>query len=256
MGFRTRQLPKRDVMSDSDPPVRATSEEGEGERTSSTTGRRKPSIIGLSIVSGLNVICLAFIAYHFAGHQTASVAPTGETPITDVTPDDGTGLSERLSQAVDEEPSRLEFASGNVAFAPTSNMIVQIASGYVEGGKADDVANGDQIERGVDKPETVAKATLQEEPPFEDVDGPPVYWIQLGALSKESTALRYWTTLKQRHDASLHDRKPRIFGPPKVGGRLYHIRLGPMSADEAASLCENLREDGADCFSLGPENAG
>ena len=76
--------------------------------------------------------------------------------------------------------------------------------------------------------------------------------VQLGALSKEATAMRYWSGLKAQHAALLQGREPRYFGPGDVGGGLYHIRLGPMTSDAAVALCTKLEAEGADCFRISP----
>lgn len=209
----------------------------------SETDRRLSSVLGLSIVSALNVACLAFLVFHYIGHQSESGM------IADF---DGLGLQPlppltRPATVVNQRhPSGLNDVSGNVELVPASKLIIGIASGIANTAPIDQTSSGsvDAIETATFLPLAATRSK-----------GHAEHWIQLGALSKEVTATAYWSTLKKRHAALLQSRTPHYFGPNEVGGSLYHIRLGPMVETMANELCDKLRADGADCFCVrSPDN--
>lgn len=78
------------------------------------------------------------------------------------------------------------------------------------------------------------------------------HWVQLGAMSNEAAARRYWSDLKSRHGATLEQQEARYFGPDDVGGSLHHVRLGPMERASAVALCRELQAKSVDCFASGP----
>lgn len=221
----------------------------EEKAPSAASGRRTPSILGLSIVSGLNVLSLAFIAYHFAGHPDEAPA----------TPADPSSMRERPVVAEPGETPEggveTDLASGNVDLVPAQRFILQIASHA-------DMAIETTPHRGEDVPAVSTEARNVEPAPASSprTEGPAPadrssrHWVQLGAMSKESTARRYWSGLKTRHGSLLRDRDARYFGPDDVGGSLFHIRLGPMTGDAAAELCKALVAEGSDCFCIAPED--
>ena len=198
--------------------------------------RRSPSVLGLSIVSGLNIISLAFIAFHYSNHaQVPEAAPAPNSPAEG-------GLSVANESGPEERPvSTTEGVIGNVNLMPSSRPILEIASASFED---DDKQTEDQTSDRISQPQ-VAES-------LEKMDERAEYWVQIGALSNEGTAKQYWKTLKTRHATLLRDHRPRYFGPADVGGHLHHIRLGPMSGDAAADLCKRLQIDGGDCFCIGP----
>lgn len=224
-------------MSGTSAPEHHTTEGRDDGSPSSRHGRRSPSILGLSIVSGLNVISLAFLAYHFAGHPYEMAAPQAANELRVAT----TPLQK--SEAVGTP----ETISGNIDLVPISKLVVSIASGFdITGGElADQRDGGPMIPTAAVQSGTTAPARP---------DTSSGHWVQLGALSKEATARRYWSGLKQRHATLLRGREPLYFGPMDVGGSLYHIRLGPMAGAAAARLCKELAADDADCFCVSPDN--
>ena len=204
-------------------------------------GRRSPSVLGLSIVSGLNVVSLAFLAYHFAGHPDETTSPPAEQPAAN-------GLMVATpSLPRSDVVGTSETARGNVDLLPSTKRIISIASGF-------DIENDERDDRQEGGPTTPAAAVAAGVVRSAKSDMQSEHWVQLGALSKETTARRYWSGLKQRHAALLRGREPRYFGPEDVGGSLFHIRLGPMDGDAAADLCEALTAKNADCFRIGPES--
>ncbi len=74
------------------------------------------------------------------------------------------------------------------------------------------------------------------------------HWVQLGAMSNEAAARRYWSDLKSRYAATLEQKEARYFGPDDVGGSLHHVRIGPMERVSAAALCHELQAKNVDCF--------
>lgn len=78
------------------------------------------------------------------------------------------------------------------------------------------------------------------------------HWVQLGAMSNEGAARRYWSDLKSRYATTLEQQQARYFGPDDVGGNLHHVRLGPMERASAVALCRKLQAKSVDCFVSGP----
>jgi len=206
-------------------------DEGEDNTSSpAESDRRPPSILALAFVSGLNVICLAFIAFHFASHSdeerttsaSAAIADTQEMP----------SLPSMQTETTD--------AVGNIDFAPTSKRLTSIAS-YVD--MIDDEPIIDQENDPIPATGVAGR-------------GGPVAalgsWVQVGALSEEETAKHYWSDLKKRYVSLLEGQDPRFFGPDDVGGSYFHIRLGPMTEDAAEELCDRLETKGVDCFCVRP----
>jgi cell division septation protein DedD len=74
--------------------------------------------------------------------------------------------------------------------------------------------------------------------------------VQIGALTNDATAKRFWSRLEKRHAALLEGKGHRIFGPAEVGGSLHHLRIGPMTEEGAAGLCAELQAEGVDCFEM------
>lgn len=230
----------------SEPEHGATDEEAGGPRRQGSE-RRQVSVIGLSIVSVLNVLCLAFVVFHFVGHESGdaqSVAVDQSVSSQPINPmpqrpkaTSGTGLD-------NPRPTGSVGVLGNIDFAPTTQSVIAIASG-VDGTSSLDT-----------EPElpglTVVPATKKADPIEETATIDTEYWVQLGALSNETTAKSYWSRLSKKHDVLLDGRTPQYFGPDSVGGSLFHLRVGPMGAEQAEKLCRNLQSEGADCFCVGP----
>ena len=63
-----------------------------------------------------------------------------------------------------------------------------------------------------------------------------------------ATATTFWATLQQKHERHLASLEPVYVTPDVAGGKLYHLRVGPLSASKAEKLCMTLKERGADCF--------
>ncbi len=210
--------------------------------------RRPASVIGLSIVSALNIICLAFVAFHFVGHKSGTNQPPA-------------GDQSTLSKTVSPMPSRPEAIPvtnldnprpnssvgvlGNIDFAQTSKRVIAIASGIDEMTLVPPEQASSGSSDSDDKPRAelkdASKTTIGKE-----------YWVQLGALSEKVTATSYWSHLAKKHKVLLSSQAPRYVGPETVGGSLYHLRVGPMAAKQAKKLCEGLQSEGADCFCVGP----
>lgn len=194
-------------------------------------GRKAPSTLGLLIVSGLNVICLAFIIYHFADHPKKMESAAFELTVA---------ARDSLTATM---PERARPLGGNIDFALLSTDVVSIASGIDYKGKESAEKPRDKGNTGS---ETASPTSLIETNDDESRE----HWVQLGALSEERTARRYWSVLQERHAPLLQNHEPGYFSPLDVGGSLYHIRLGPMTGDVASELCDRLQAEGADCFCI------
>lgn len=217
----------------SEPEGQATQERN-GEAPEEGSGRLSRSVLGLSIISGLNVLCLAFMIFHFAGRSDDPVAEAAEP-------------SANAAMIGAESPRTAFGVFGNIDFAPMSELVVSVASG-IDGASGD---GSDQRAQDTTSPVRTARSSASADP-SEEQDSQS--WIQLAALSNMDTAERVWTDLKERHAALLSDRKPRYFGPDDVGGSLYHIRIGPMATGAAMGLCDELEAEGADCFCVRPKS--
>jgi len=219
-------------MTGTSKPESPMNEGKDGQSPSSERGRLAPSVLGLSIVSGLNVICLAFMVYHFASHPSDPAAEAAE-------PSAGMSLAEA------DNLGAANSIFGNVDFAPMSELIVSVASGTPKSPQEP----AHQQENGSMTPATISRMAAA---PYPTTDRRSGSWVQLGALSHAATAVQYWTVLKERHATLLQNSEPHYVGPDDVGGSLYHIRIGPMANDAATGLCNKLEAEGADCFCVRP----
>ncbi len=198
-------------------------------------------ILSLSAVSGLNIACLAFITYHFATHPLDPMVVPGEHSLSSTASDAGVPRSNPvpISLATD--------APGNVELVPAAKNVISIVSSFP-------LPDRKLVER---REKISTTSTIVEDPTetkVADAGEPLDHWVQLGALSKETAAQRYWSALKLRHNSLLQDWEPHYLGPAEVNGSLYHVRLGPMTGETAAGLCEKLEAEGADCFCIGPHD--
>ncbi len=221
--------------------------EDEGHSSKPKPDRRSVSVIGLSIVSALNIACLAFVVFHYIGHENAA---------TQSPPDLHTASSEPISPmprrpvvtpknvAENQNATSTIGVLGNIGFAPTSKRVISIASGI------------DDIPLPPSEPPAQKLAAHSDDSKvksdtLETAKIDAGAWVQLGALSTKATATSYWAHLAEKHRAILDGQaSPQYIGPETVGGSLFHIRLGPMNDAEAEKLCEQLQSDGADCFCI------
>jgi len=72
-------------------------------------------------------------------------------------------------------------------------------------------------------------------------------YVQLGAFSSAASAKKSWTRL-QRSFAELQSRKPTIDESPIRGSKLYRLRVGLASLEEASLVCAALTRGGAECL--------
>jgi hypothetical protein len=70
--------------------------------------------------------------------------------------------------------------------------------------------------------------------------------VQLGVSQSESDARSTLQRLQQKY-ADLSGQPPLIRKAEVNGKSFYRVRVGPMSSDDASSLCSKLRGQGADC---------
>ncbi len=216
-------------------PDEITSKANEDETATASSNRW--SLLGLGLVSVLNIGCIAFVAYHFSSDRTE---PAHAQP--------------------------LSLRPGNVALEPASSKILPVASAIEQtakrssGSPADQVAGNFSIQPGPSSSDNQEMAGLTEPSgmggPFKAQASPAdetVHWVQLGALSKTATANSFWEKLRKSHATLLHSHQPSIFGPDQVGGSLYHLRVGPLNIEAAEDLCSALQEAGTDCFCIDSE---
>jgi hypothetical protein len=204
-------------------------------------GRRQASVIGLSVVSALNIICLAFVAFHFVGHEDQ----TGRSELSEpLSPMPRRPLQLPQQEALPAPPAGSVGVLGNIDFAPMTQRVIAIASGFDE-----------DISSTLEPSSPTTLAALPQEPTerIDTMTTDPKSWVQLGALSRETTARSYWSSLAKKHKSLLDGWPPRYFAPDTVGGSLYHLRVGPMAPDQAAKLCNGLKSAGTDCYCIGPQ---
>jgi len=72
-------------------------------------------------------------------------------------------------------------------------------------------------------------------------------YVQLGAFSSAASARASWTRL-QRSFAELQARKPTVDESPVRGSKLYRLRVGVASREEAELVCAALTRGGAACL--------
>ena len=189
-----------------------------------TTARSiRPSFLGLGLVSALNIGCIAFIAYHFSTEHHEPV----------------------YAQSLDTRPEQ-------AAIEPTSSQLLSIVSSVAQANAEEELAKSEEIESSFDVSPGTPLQTIEEEAPAEEQvaklstpsDTEMVvtseyqedHWVQLGALSKVATARSYWDKLKLNHPELLDQRQHEIVGPEEAGGKLHHLRVGPLDAGSAESL--------------------
>lgn len=218
------------VAADGDPSTMA-SEKALREREARPL--KMASVIGMLLVTALNVGCLLFVGFHFASH-----------------PD------------VPNHAQTIELRHGNVSLEPASGRLLAIASQT-----AWERPHQRQTEDLPTRPRRSPEPTDTSLPVAADEPAAPSpaepaelaesdvalaeqdrQWVQLGALSDMTTANRYWLKLRKQHATLLGDLRSKIFEPGMVGGRLFHLRVGPLAAAEASGLCRQLDDAGADCF--------
>jgi hypothetical protein len=71
--------------------------------------------------------------------------------------------------------------------------------------------------------------------------------VQLGVSQSEADARAMLQRLQQKY-ADLSGQLPLIRKAEVNGKSFYRVRVGPMSNDDASSLCSKLRGQGADCY--------
>ena len=64
----------------------------------------------------------------------------------------------------------------------------------------------------------------------------------------EKEAKAAFQQLQQRHAGELAGKSPAIRRAEVNGSTVYRIRVGPLSKDEASSLCTRLQSSGGQCF--------
>ncbi len=73
------------------------------------------------------------------------------------------------------------------------------------------------------------------------------YAVQLGLANSESAAGTVFAQLQRKY--SDLDGMPSLIRKAEVNGNtIYRVRVGPMSKDEASSLCSKLQGQGGQCF--------
>lgn len=216
-------------MSDpADPPPSANghaSNTNENESITPSVSSKAPSILGLALVSALNIACVAFVAFHYT-------TDADELIVTE----------------------SVERRAGNISLEPATATLLAIASHIERETGASEAAAAEltvaalpeETEITPAEPSDVSVASSKQ---YEAMEAEaPERWVQLGALSDLGTARSYWSKLQQKSDALLGSHQPTIVGPDQVGGSLYHLRVGPLPAHHAGNLCLDLKQAGVDCF--------
>jgi hypothetical protein len=72
--------------------------------------------------------------------------------------------------------------------------------------------------------------------------------VQLGVRNTEREARQAFEQFQQRHGGDLSGFSPLILQAEINGKTAYRVRVGPMSRDDATSLCTRLKTSGGQCF--------
>jgi len=86
--------------------------------------------------------------------------------------------------------------------------------------------------------------------PASAVTAPPAdggYAVQLDVQPSEAGARTAFQKLQQKH-TDLNGRAPMIRKAEVNGNTIYRVRVGPLSKDDATSLCSKLQGAGGQCF--------
>ena len=71
--------------------------------------------------------------------------------------------------------------------------------------------------------------------------------MQLGVATSETSAQSVFTSFQRKY--SDLEGKPSLIRKAEVNGNtVYRVRVGPMSKEEASSLCSKLQGQGGQCF--------
>jgi len=72
--------------------------------------------------------------------------------------------------------------------------------------------------------------------------------VQLGVRGSESEARAAFQQFQQRYGEALGGHAPMIRKAEVNGNTVFRVRVGPMSRDEATSLCSRIQAAGGQCF--------
>lgn len=234
-----------------------------GESLASLASSRT-SILGLSVVSLINLGCIAFIAFHYYWRDDQPLA----TETVDLRA--GNVKFEPVSANLITIASHVEPASPLLQ-ASATDQVVPSATGILVTVLPDDIApeplDSDEtlftpLENSPSSPAEIAETTTPvnadsisdetAQPASEESDLTAARtarsWVQLGALSNAETAHTYWKKLRDSNKGLLGHHQPVIVEPEQAGGSLYHLRVGPFDERRARNLCLGLEEAGVDCF--------
>ncbi|MET0746244.1 MAG: SPOR domain-containing protein [Microvirga sp.] len=92
-------------------------------------------------------------------------------------------------------------------------------------------------------------ASLQPVAPAESASEAPLsgYSVQLGVRGSEGDAQKAFTQMQSKY-ADLQGQPALIRKAEVNGATVYRVRVGPMSKDDASTLCSRLQGGGAQCF--------
>ena len=74
------------------------------------------------------------------------------------------------------------------------------------------------------------------------------FTVQLGVRNTDSEARVAFDQLQKRFSSDLSGFSPLIRQAEINGKTAYRVRVGPMSRDDATSLCARLKTSGGQCF--------
>ncbi len=78
--------------------------------------------------------------------------------------------------------------------------------------------------------------------------GSPGFSVQLGVRNTEREARQAFEQFEQRYAGDLSGFSPLILQAEINGKTAYRVRVGPLSRDDATSLCTRLKTSGGQCF--------
>ncbi len=96
---------------------------------------------------------------------------------------------------------------------------------------------------------TAPQASLREPTETSAAPAPsPGFTVQLGYRSTEREARSLFDQIQQRFPSDLSGFSPLVLEAEINGKTGYRVRVGPMSREEATSLCSRLKASGGQCF--------
>jgi len=144
---------------------------------------------------------------------------------------------------------RKNSADSYVAYleAHTDGVWSELAKKRLDALKTGDITAGNPAQAPRAPAPTAGAAPAAPAAPVVPVAPVATVYLQLGAFSSAASARTSWTRL-QRSFAELQGRKSTVDESPVRGSKLYRLRVGVASREEAELVCAALTRGGAGCL--------